>query len=440
MLGLQPWLEESGFQGQLKPLGLVHPQPFRDWGGLFLPDPSIGRWAQWRQTAGAEAFSLIGQIHTISTPTALGFLQDLLTDPVQPWDALICSSTAGREVVQGVLDLHEQQLLERLGVDKTAVSLPRPQLPVIPLPLPNEAFTESFSAEEAHQALGLPQGCAVVLWLGRLSLLTKFDPWPTYQMLNRVAQRLDRPLVLVECGPDDHPSSVEHLNAHRQLCPSVQFVRLGGTQPVSEEIKHQALAAADIAVSLVDNPQETFGLAVAEAMAAGVPLVVSDWNGYRDLVRDGIDGFRVPTRWASVARQASIPLGWQQLLGLEPYPKVAGALAQLVQVDTQAAVVLPCLPDLSCAERWEPLPVRHWKPSIRTWLWRRSSRYFRTSRNDGKRLLRHRLLQAHSWIWFARFLAMHPVKTLIRCLWKNLRKYRLFPLRFARFGVSCGIF
>ena len=90
-------------------------------------------------------------------------------------------------------------------------------------------------------------------------------------------------------------------------------------------------------MSLVDNPQETFGLAVAEAMAAGVPLVVSDWNGYRDLVRDGMDGFRVPTRWASVAQQASVPLGWQQLLGLEPYPKVAGALGQLVQVDTQAA-------------------------------------------------------------------------------------------------------
>ena len=27
-------------------------------------------------------------------------------------------------------------------------------------------------------------------------------------------------------------------------------------------------------------------------MAAGVPLVVSDWNGYRDLVRDGMDGYR----------------------------------------------------------------------------------------------------------------------------------------------------
>lgn len=337
LLGLQPWLEESGFQGQLKRLGLVDPQPFRDCGGLFLPDPSIGRWAQWRQTAGANAFSLIGQIHTISTPTALGFLQELLTDPVQPWDALICSSTAGRDVVKGVLDVREQQLLERLGVTKAEVRLPRPQLPVIPLPLPIEAFAKPAPAQEAKRALGLPESSAVVLWLGRLSLLTKLDPWPTYQVLERVAQRLERPLVLVECGPDDHPSQAEHLDAHRKLCPSIQFVRLGGAQPVSEEIKHQALAAADVAVSLVDNPQETFGLAVAEAMASGVPLVVSDWNGYRDLVRDGIDGFRVPTRWATVAQQASVSLGWQQLLGLEPFPKVAGALGQLVQVDTQAA-------------------------------------------------------------------------------------------------------
>ena len=349
LLGLQSWLEQSGFKGKLKPMGLVHPQPFRDCGGLFLPDPSIGRWAQWRQTAGAEAFSLIGQIHTISTPTALGFLQELLTDPVQPWDALICSSTAGRNVVQGLLDVREKQLLERLGVSNAVGRMPRPQLPVIPLPLPIEAFAQPAPAEEAKRALGLPESCAVVLWLGRLSLLTKLDPWPTYQTLERVAQRLERPVVLVECGPDDHPSSAEHLNAHRQLCPSVQFVRLGGAQPVSEEIKHLALAAADIAVSLVDNPQETFGLAVAEAMAAGLPLVVSDWNGYRDLVRDGVDGFRVPTRWASVAEKASVPLGWQQLLGLEPYPKVAGALGQLVHVDTQAAEAA-CLTLLTCAE------------------------------------------------------------------------------------------
>ena len=45
-------------------------------------------------------------------------------------------------------------------------------------------------------------------------------------------------------------------------------------------------AVADMFLSLVDNPQ-TFGLAPVEAMAAGVPLVVSDWDGYRYTVTDG---------------------------------------------------------------------------------------------------------------------------------------------------------
>ena len=42
-------------------------------------------------------------------------------------------------------------------------------------------------------------------------------------------------------------------------------------------------------------------------------------------------------------------MSWQQLLGLESYPKVAGALAQLVQVDTQAAEAA-CLTLLTRAE------------------------------------------------------------------------------------------
>ena len=105
------------------------------------------------------------------------------------------------------------------------------------------------------------------------------------------------------------------------------------SKPVSEEVKRQALAAADVAVSLVDNAQETFGLAVAEAMAAGLPLVVSDWSGYRDLVRDGIDGYLIPSAWAASAPQASVPLGWQQFTGIQSFPAVAGALAQLVQLD-----------------------------------------------------------------------------------------------------------
>ena len=209
---------------------------------------------------------------------------------------------------------------------------------MIPLPLPPECLEPiRLNRLQARQKLGIATNHAVVLWLGRLSLLTKIDPWPTYMVLERVARQLGRPLIFIECGPDDKPSPHEAMESLRRLCPSVRFVRLGGSEPVSEEVKRQALAAADVAVSLVDNAQETFGLAVAEAMAAGLPLVASDWSGYRDLVRDGIDGYLIPSAWATAASQVSVSLGWQQFTGIQSFPAVAGALAQLVQLDLGAA-------------------------------------------------------------------------------------------------------
>src|SRR5262249_1503194 len=54
-------------------------------------------------------------------------------------------------------------------------------------------------------------------------------------------------------------------------------------------------AGADIFVSLSDNVQESFGLTPIEAMASGLPAIVSDWDGYREGVRDGEDGFLIPT-------------------------------------------------------------------------------------------------------------------------------------------------
>ena len=305
-------------------------------GALFVPDPSIGSWAGWRQSVGDQAFSLIGQIHTLSTTSALSLLDALVYEPVQEWDALICSSSAGRDVVNALIEDRIDQLQHRFG----AIQVPRPQLPVIPLPLDESCFAMDPSVgakAQARRRLGLPQDEPVLLWLGRRSLLTKADLWPTYLVIQRVAERLHKRVWLIECGPDDTTEQGNHFQALHQLCPMVSFLRLGGDAPVSELLKQQALQACDALISLVDNIQETFGLSLAEGMAAGRPVVASNWDGYRDLVRDGIDGFLVASRWDQQAPLASFALGWQQKLGLNEFPFISGTLAQMVQLDLAAA-------------------------------------------------------------------------------------------------------
>jgi hypothetical protein len=62
-------------------------------------------------------------------------------------------------------------------------------------------------------------------------------------------------------------------------------------------LKPDLLAGADIALSVTDNTQETFGLSLLECLGAGLPVVASRFDGYKDLVADGVDGFLVDTWW-----------------------------------------------------------------------------------------------------------------------------------------------
>ncbi|MEB3276567.1 MAG: glycosyltransferase family 4 protein [Cyanobacteriota bacterium] len=187
----------------------------------------------------------------------------------------------------------------RLGGERSpAVGLP--QLPVIPLAgSTRQPFRPDLGRGQrrqlARQQLGIDADAFVVAFVGRLSFHSKAHPQVLYQALQAFAESADVSVTLVECG---HHFNSEIAEAYRDLqrhFPRVQFMLVGGLTPASEGQKWQVLAAADVFSSPADNLQETFGLSLLEAMAAELPLVVSDWDGYRDLVDHGHNGLLVPT-------------------------------------------------------------------------------------------------------------------------------------------------
>jgi hypothetical protein len=70
-------------------------------------------------------------------------------------------------------------------------------------------------------------------------------------------------------------------------------------------------------------------------MAAGLPCVVSDWNGYKDTVRDGVDGFRVPTMAPRPGYGGDLAHWFAN--GWLSYYNYVGATAQYTAVDLGAA-------------------------------------------------------------------------------------------------------
>lgn len=299
-----------------------------DVGVCYYPGPGIGTHAWHRAAYGNASWSLCGITHTTSSALAMDALTGLIVAPVQPWDAVICTSTAVKNNVESLLQAQVDYLKDRLGVTKLVL----PQLPVIPLGIHTQDF--DFSGEQkaaARRALGVDDDTLIVMYMGRLSFHAKAHPLAMYQALEAAANQSGKRVVLVECGWHANEFIARsYATAANEVCPSIQVVTLDGRDA---ESRTTAWAAADIFCSLSDNIQETFGIVPIEAMAAGLPVVVSDWDGYKDTVRDGVDGFRVPTIMPAGGLGADLAL--RHALDIDSYDRYCGHTCSLIAVDVE---------------------------------------------------------------------------------------------------------
>jgi len=72
---------------------------------------------------------------------------------------------------------------------------------------------------------------------------------------------------------------------------------------VDEARKQEVLERADV-LCAPSLGAESFGMVLTEAFAAGTPVIASDIAGYRDVVRDGVDGVLIPVGDAQAMAEA----------------------------------------------------------------------------------------------------------------------------------------
>ena len=285
----------------------------------------------WRRAPyGGAAWALTGITHTISTNAVMRCFFDLRAAPQMPWDAVICTSLAVQSAVRHLMELGEDQLSRRFP---GSVLPARPLLPVIPLGVHCADHTPDPAAGQALRArLGIAPGDVVAATIARLTPDEKFDPFPLFLAMEEAQSRLTAAgggrLHLILCGQFRlaHWQAVFQRGAAR-LMPSCGCHLLDGGDAAERKA---TLSAADLFVFPIDNVQETFGLAPVEAMAAGLPVVVSDWDGLRDTVTPGT-GFRIPTELPG--QGALTHLGQRHLGGTDGYVQYVGQLAALTRLE-----------------------------------------------------------------------------------------------------------
>ncbi len=241
-------------------------------------------WA--RNRFSRRIFPITGTTHSLSYARYMPVFLGRLWPGASPKDAITATSRCAVAVIEAAF----ASLRRSYGLSTEA--FPAPRICRIPLsaPKPEPAAPEAVAAFRQDLDLG---DAPLILCLGRFSPHSKMDLLPALAALRRAhGLGLPRETLLLAAGwaeaDDPLPRALEAYAAGLK----VRFRAL--LRPSAADCR-LLYSAADIFLSPSDNIQETFGLSVAEAASYGLPAVVSDFDGYRDIVEHERTGLLIPS-------------------------------------------------------------------------------------------------------------------------------------------------
>ncbi|WNZ11363.1 glycosyltransferase [Streptomyces sp. 11x1] len=249
------------------------------------------------------------------------------------------SQMEGRRLTAGVRALYLAS--ERLGSATVAVSpavadrlerwgVPSPRIEVVPNGIDLARFR--FDASQRHHTrrrLGLPEDAYVVGGIGRLTAGKRFD------VLIRAMALLpaDHWLLLVGGGPEDN---VLRRTAHEAgVADRVLFT---GERPnVPDASSGPDVPSLAFAMDLLasPSPEEAFGLAVVEALAAGLPVLYTSCPAMEDLPAQAATG-ALRVRGGPVAYARAVAA----VRAAGPRPRTAAEAAHHYNISHSAAQLM----------------------------------------------------------------------------------------------------
>ena len=256
---------------------------------FHLSDPvsHFSKLQRLRNACAPKPFPITCVAHSLSYSDYPALFAEHVWKGTLPCDAVFCTSRAAIDAVSTMYSMR--------GEDK----LPRPALLHVPLGVDPAQFHAPASPsglaarDDMRRRLEIHDHECLLLVFARISHASKMDLLPLCRAVRRaMASSGEVQLRLVAAGTvlagDPLPEALPEVAAAMGVKLDIR------ANPNARE-RAALYAAADIFISPSDNIQETFGLTLLEAGVSGLPIIASDFDGYRDIIVHGETGLLVPT-------------------------------------------------------------------------------------------------------------------------------------------------